>query len=349
MKINTKKLFKIALQLVVLGLVIFAIGYATSKPEENNGYYQDDQTYLLSEVSRIEVNTDSPCVVVKSVAGDSIHFTWKAGDHVQYTEQLSGGKLSVKYYLKVNWMDSLFKSNLNGDSFVLEIELPESFAGDINIHTVSGSISMEDARALDELTLSSVSGSIDASDISARQDIGINTTSGSAKVNDIFAANDLDIKTVSGSLQLRNAEVNGECDLSTGSGSLEVASLITADALQMKTISGSLDVSQTDCGSDITLSTTSASIKLMDVTGESLTARSVSGTMDINNLKADRIDLKNTSGAVKGTIQGAQDEYNIAVKTVSGDRSIKNHTAGGQKSLKVDTVSGDIKLSFSDN
>ena len=92
------------------------------------------------------------------------------------SRRLTDGTLSIDYRFAANWLESLLFSPLNGDDYVLEIELPDTYAGELDVRSASGSISVFSALAVETLNLRTVSGKIDVSDIDSKNSVELRTT-----------------------------------------------------------------------------------------------------------------------------------------------------------------------------
>ncbi|MFH1880306.1 MAG: DUF4097 family beta strand repeat-containing protein [Bacillota bacterium] len=345
MKINRKQLLIIALLCIAAGAVILGIGRAVWKQKEGS-YIMENQSYAVSDINRIQIKTDSPNVLIIPVAGDQINLTWQTDDYVEYEAKVSNGELTIDYRISANWLESLLLMPMVRNEYLLEVELPEGFTGSLDVHTASGAVAVENAPALQAVSLTSVSGKIELRDIGSKEGVEIRNTSGSVIVNAVNAAEDIGIRTVSGSVALTKGAAQGSVALQTASGSITVDGLTAGGEIAVQTTSGTMNVSQAT-GSNMTFSSVSGAVKTSGTDSEAFTAKTVSGMIDCQNLTAGKIGLRSTSGAVKGTVNGVRDEYSVRAHTVSGKSNLQSDAAGRAKTLTLDTVSGSIDLSFS--
>lgn len=348
MKMDKRRMLVIAALLIAAGAAVFGVGYAVFRQNEGSNT-MENQSYALSEIERIRIDTDSPGVVIKPVTGDQLNMTWQADDYVELEAELTDGVLSVDYRFGASWLESLLFSPLARNEYVLEIELPDDYAGELDIHTASGSVAVYSALAVEDISLTTVSGAIDTSDIDSKKDVQLRSTSGSVHADAVHAAEDIRLQTVSGAADLRKATALGGISMQTSSGSITGADLSAGGNIDVSTTSGIVDVKRTHSGADISVASVSGALKITGVDCKGFTSKSVSGSIGFQELTADTLTMKSTSGTVSGTVGGARGEYSVKAHTVSGKNNLQNTDAGKEKSLTVDTVSGSIDVRFSDN
>ena len=136
----------------------------------------------------------------------------------------------------------------------IEIDLPKSFFGTLNMQTVSGKIDIRGRLSLDEFNASSTSGKIAVGE----------ATAGSAVLS-----------SVSGAIVIGMLRAN--CNLHTTSGAIRVG--CAAGGGVYKTVSGAIDAGYETVLSDIRMRSTSGKIQLSMPAGYSfaINAKSVSG------------------------------------------------------------------------
>jgi hypothetical protein len=347
MKIDAKRLLGITALLIAAGAAVFGIGYAVFRQNEGSNT-MENQSYALSEIKRIRIDTDSPGVVIKPVTGDQLNMTWQADAYAGLEAELTDGVLSIDYRFGANWLESLLFSPLGRNEYVLEIELPDGYAGGLDIHTASGSVAVYSALAAEEFSLTTVSGAIDVSDIDSRKDVQLRSTSGSVHADAVHAAEDILLQTVSGAADLRKATALGGISMHTSSGSITGADLNAGGNIDVSTTSGTVDVKRTHSDADISVGSVSGTLKITGVDCGGFSSKSVSGGIGFQELTADKLTMQSTSGTVGGTVSGARGEYSVKAHTVSGKNNLQNTAAGKEKSLTVDTVSGSIDVRFSE-
>jgi DUF4097 and DUF4098 domain-containing protein YvlB len=197
----------------------------------------------------------------------------------------------------------------------------------------------------------------------------ISSASGQITVSGLH--NGTRLNTASGEVELSDCQ--GENILSSASGDISVAGSSQA-SLKINTASGDIEVS--DCSGDLAFQTVSGDVSA-SLSGN-VQGQTVSGDIDIKAEKPGEIKINSTSGDIQ--FSGPVNEgNNSAIATISGDvsvvlengsslmieagtvsgdidcglelagsrqssRSLSGKLGGGQGSLKVKTVSGDIEI-----
>ena len=138
----------------------------------------------------------------------------------------------------------------------------------------------------------------------------------------------------------KNADLDMKID--NTSGELRFDS-IEIGKLKLDTVSG--DVEMDHCVfEDVDSDFVSGDLKICDVTIEdSLSADTVSGDLSIDMLRCEKIDIDSVSGDIDLLIDGERKDYDIRISKLMKDIS---YTGERNSSLKVDTVSGDIRFDF---
>ena len=133
---------------------------------------------------------------------------------------------------------------------------------------------------------------------------------------------DLCINTVSGDVKVKDVKCD-EIEFESVSGDMKLQDVFSRD-LNIDTVSGDFN---------------SQKITIIDT----FKAQSVSGDFNINNLKCDEITIETVSGDVELSVDGNMDDYNIYEESL---RKNFSYEGKGNKSLEIETVSGDISYRF---
>ena len=133
---------------------------------------------------------------------------------------------------------------------------------------------------------------------------------------------DLCINTVSGDVKVKDVKCD-EIEFESVSGDMKLQDVFSRD-LNIDTVSGDFN---------------SQKITIIDT----FKAQSISGDFNINNLKCDEITIETVSGDVELSVDGNMDDYNIYEESL---RKNFSYEGKGNKSLEIETVSGDISYRF---
>jgi DUF4097 and DUF4098 domain-containing protein YvlB len=175
-------------------------------------------------------------------------------------------------------------------SSYVEIYLPKSFFGTLNVKSVSGKIQSARRLVLSELTISSTSGRIQLADTAAGTAV-LYTVSGAITASSLSAY--ATVHSTSGSISIQRAEGKGE----------------------FKTISGAVDVYFTAVAGDIVAKSTSGRVRLGLPAAYSyyLEANSVSGGLHLPAAEGLDGGKRSKSGPVGPSPRGT-----VRVSTISG-------------------------------
>lgn len=325
MKPLRKRLLRGALMLIAVGLAIAGIGYAITNSREGDTS-MENQSYRAADVRSIRIETDTPNVIVTPVDGDQMNLSWQTDEYVEYEAELKDGVLSVTYRTGSSWLKAVFVAPFVHNDYILEIELPGSYRGGLDVSTASGRIIADTAAELEGCALKSVSGVISAANITSLQDIALVSTSGGITADTLGAGGDVRIQTVSGAVTADKLSAGG--------------------SFSVKTTSGKAELTQIAAKSDAAINSVSGALTMQDVSCVAFSAKTVSGGIRPEGIAAESIELRSTSGSIKGSVQGSRGEYDISVSTVSGGSNLQNASGSGGKTLTVSTVSGGIDLLF---
>ena len=206
------------------------------------------------------------------------------------------------------------------------ITVPESFSGKVNISSSSGSIIAESIN-VSSLDLKNTSGGIRINDVDIATDAKLSNTSGKINVENLVCKN-LTASNTSGGISIKSVTVKEGARLSTTSGTRYMED-VSAQYLECDGSSGSLKAVNVTVLYSFSSSTSSGSVTLDRVeTGNS-------------------IKITASSGDVRGTIVGNEDDFNISIDTSSGSSNLSD-SSDGNKKLTISTTSGSVNIDFTE-
>ena len=130
--------------------------------------------------------------------------------------------------------------------------------------------------------------------------------------------------------------------INTVSGDVKVKD-VKCDEIEFESVSGDMKL-QDVFSRDLNIDTVSGDFNSQKITIiDTFKAQSVSGDFNINNLKCDEITIETVSGDVELSVDGNMDDYNIYEESL---RKNVSYESKGNKSLEIETVSGDISYRF---
>ena len=217
---------------------------------------------------------------------------------------------------------------------VIDVYLPDSYTGDLDLSASSGSIRIE-GYSLNALSCEASSGNvnmqnIDADRVDARTSSGdikaeglsggaftAKATSGSITGRDISVGK-IDLNTSSGDMRFNG--VSGDIEASTSSGRIEVEEITGSGTVDAKTSSGDILMSFADMGSDLRFNTSSGSVKLW-----------------FPRDAAFGLDFDTSSGSFHS-------DFPVTM-TQTERKSIEGYVGSDSNPVQVKTTSGDCRIS----
>ena len=295
----------------------------------DRGRLINTQEVDLKDITDISIKTsssdvyfmasDSEELVIKEYTGN------KTVKNSFVTSNKTGSELNIKSDDKVfrSWI--VFGSNYG----YIEIFIPESYHGSLNIDTDSGDIYTDVNFELDDYVINTSSGDVNVEEIYA-ETILIKTSSGdvcaevlsgqgkiatqSGEVNILSGTSDMEISTSSGDVQLDDG--NGSIKVDTQSGDVTMRNLM--GGAKVKTSSGEiyLSVDQLKSGLDLKSESGDISCHLAQDEQFQFQADTISG--DIVTYFDEQLSFNRQGTRAEGTI-GDTTDCLITIKTSSGD------------------------------
>ena len=312
--------------LLVLGALLIAAGVfvgVTLGWDYSPGRYSSTEIEFTAsgtetgECSFVSVQLESLNVSVSSTSDKIVTLSaygTKAAERVSVV--LDGGVLRITEK-KLGLFQRLFAS----DDDTLNIRIPEKWIGTVDVSTQSGDVSVNDiASTLVTVRAASTSGNVSTYALHVA-DVQLTTTSGS-----IFAG------------QHRG----GTMTAATTSGYVNIYDMKAGD-VTVSSVSADISVRNAELTGALTLHSTSGNIDLDDVSAGSIGTDTTSGDLHLDEVDTQSLTFTSTSGSVSGELLHA-DEFGGTVTTVSGSISGVRPNGDGARTLKIETVSGDIDI-----
>lgn len=287
----------------IAAVLFFATDMAGSFKPGSGITVEERNSFGIGGIDQINVQTSSTDVYVATVDGDAVDlwlhgtvYTGEPDDVPALAAGKSGELLEISLERKDGrkWVLGFYSSDL-----VLEIRIPQSYRGALNVNSSSGDVEIRDQN-LSELSVQTSSGdlrlnSIQASTITMKSSSGDHTAEG-------LDAGRATMNSSSGEIRVK--DLQGETEAESSSGDISLSYLEFDTNLEVRSSSG-----------DVTL-------HLTDTAQFRVEARTSSGDIDCaypvtlgdadNEMRKNR--LSGTVGA--GTQQ-------VSVKTSSGDITIR--------------------------
>ena len=215
----------------------------------------------------------------------------------------------------------LFRRLAASEDDTVIIRIPEKWIGTVDAATQSGDV-YASGLVSPQLTLraSSESGTVSVTELKIAE-MQLTTTSG-----------DLHINTTRG----------GAVTASTTSGYVSLSDAKTEN-VSLSSVSGNIFVRNAELTGTLTLHSTSGEIDLDDVSAGSIEAGTTSGDLELDEVDTQSLAFTSTSGGISGELLHAE-EFGGSIHTVSGSVSGVRPKEDGARTLKIETVSGDVDI-----
>ena len=312
--------------LLVLGALLVAagvfVGVTLGWDYSPNNYAYNDIEFTSAdteagECSFVSVQLSDLAVNIYSTTDKTVTLSArgaKTADRVSAV--LDGGVLRITEK-KIGFFQRLAVS----DDDAVIIRVPEKWIGTVDAATQSGDV-YASGLASPQLTLRASS------------------TSGTVSVSDLKVA-ETQLITTSGNIFVGTTR-GGSVTASTTSGYMSLSDA-KAENTSLSSVSGNISVRNAEFAGTLTLHSTSGDIDLDDVSAAGIETDTTSGDLHLDEVDTQSLTFTSTSGDISGELLHIA-EFAANVSTVSGDISGVRSGSEGARTLKIETISGDIEL-----
>jgi len=371
--LNNLNIKKISLWLSVTILACFAIAtllffQIDIKNFKDNKYQYDvnvEKSFATEEIK--DINIDSFSSDINIIENDDtkvkIHIYGKFYTKNKNSEnnpviELDNGTLSIKENRKstiniginLNIGELFHRNEMQIDLFV-----PKGYRENMKIDSSSGSVTA-DPLNLKELDINTFSGDIELKDVTTENTVSLETSSGHIKAGNI-QANDINIKSFSGDNNFKSIKAD-EVYFENSSGSVSFGTVET-EKITGNTFSGDIIAEREFKAKDVDISTSSGKIRFEGTTIKKIKCETFSGDITFNKATLNDSEISASSGNVTvRLIEGSEFaleadsssgnvscEFPISSIEKQGEHELKGVIGNGTNIIKIDTFSGDIKIS----
>lgn len=314
---NISKWILIAISLICIGLVIFAVAMAALGWDftKLSSIKCETNTHEITEdFENILIDTDTPNVTfVKSESGTAKVICYEQVN-MKHTVRVENGTLTVKANSDVSWYDRI---GFNFSELQIEVYLPEQIYNDLTVITHTGDVDIPSQFKFSSISVTTSTGNI-RNYACADGAVKLTASSGDIFLKDITAS-DLELTVSTGDVTVIGVAVSGDVNISVSTGDLET-----------KNLTG-VNLTTTGNTGDIELENTVFS-------GE-LSIERTSGDVELEACDAAKIYIKTSTGDVEGTLLS---DKTFSVHTSTGDVRVPDGSSGGK--CEITTSTGDIEI-----
>ncbi len=175
-------------------------------------------------------------------------------------------------------------------------------------------------------------------------DLILEAATGAINVGDLLKVKELRAKVSTGSIRAEKLKAEKAFfEASTGSVTVNGAEIL-GDA-EIKATTGSVKAENVKAGGRLEVNVTTGSLRC-DVEAGKLALKATTGDVKFSVKNADEIYVKCAMGSVKGTVSGAESEYDIHSSATMGKSNLSERTGTTGKKLTVITTTGSINVNF---
>ena len=175
-------------------------------------------------------------------------------------------------------------------------------------------------------------------------DLILEAATGAINVRDLLKVKELRAKVSTGSVRAENLKAE-KVFFETSTGSITVSGAEILGDAEIKATTGSVKAENVKAGGRLEVNVTTGSLKC-DAEAGKLALKATTGDVKFSVKNADEIYVKCTMGSVKGTVSGAESEYDIHSSTTTGKSNLSERTGTAGKKLTVITTTGSINVNF---
>lgn len=320
---NNRKGMWIAISAVLAGIVLIFVGSIYAAPSGMSlfnigfaGFSEskqsvNEQEFEAKDIKNIDINSSSYDVVLLRGEDDTVIVKeYVDGNENKFGQIKLEGETLVYKQNKKRWIHFGFHYR---DERV-EVYLPESYEGKIEIATSSGEIKVEEEWKAEKFEVSSSSGDIKIASVLAEK---IAASSSSGEISFGKAEGNKSISTSSGDINI--GEGRGAGKYSTSSGSINVSG--TSGEIKATTSSGDVSLEIAKLEDDVNVSTSSGEIEIEIPSESSFSYAGDSGSGGINTSFDEDLTYNKKRNHAEGKV-GEKSPIEISTSTSSGDTTI---------------------------
>jgi len=355
MKKATKIFLIVGLALLLVGAAISGIAVAVTPQLRARLSFSDQMERLeqlerreysfdTSKVQGLNVQTWSGEVTITPTQGDEVRVVCYDGEFVQHIVELrSDGTLSIRMKEQKNWLWRIANVQwLISQEAPLTVEVPETLTRNLSVNTADADVRVSGLTVKGNMTVDTASGNVRLTDCALQGNLNICTASGDVFVQELGKAARGSVDSASGNLTVKDTDFAG-LNLMSVSGDISLIGVRVTDRAVLDSASGNMVLTGLEAKS-VNLRSISGDTRLTNVR---ITDRadfdSASGNVWFTGLDATSLKINNISGDISGVLVGDPSDFTIRTRTISGYTNVPR-SAGGPRTLDVDTMSGDIDI-----
>ena len=292
----------VALILLVVGALLAGAGWIILQKYPIQQNVVKDVVYPFSSENlpnSIQITTVDSRIEILPIEGDEWRVVCRETEDRNHTVELVDGVLTVKQNGDVRkWYEYIGVSKAFQKPSIILL-LPKQTYESLSVHSVSGSIQLQEGFVFSTANLQNGSGFI-LCNSSIEGDLNVKNTSGRIHISGAVGGK-LEVRNVSGSIEIKNVTPESVTIKNT-SGAIDLINVVCAGACNVENGSSSIELECCDAVS-FDLKTVSGGIKANILSGKVFDCHSTSGGVHIpENSEGGTFKARTTSGVIRVTI-----------------------------------------------
>lgn len=175
-------------------------------------------------------------------------------------------------------------------------------------------------------------------------DLYARTANASIRLNGFSSLCQLELHTCNSRIVVENVACKS-LEMKTCNARLEMTNVCSKRFLHGKSSNARIMARQVVSGEEMTLQTSNGRITLEDGRADAMSLITGNGSIEANCRAAASVTLRTSNASIRGTLPGAQADWQIDSGTSNGSNSLPKHQPG-EKPLSAHTSNGSIHLTF---
>ncbi|NLJ31150.1 MAG: DUF4097 family beta strand repeat protein [Clostridiales bacterium] len=176
---------------------------------------QKTETAPVSGITKIDVDAQNKEVVVERGGSDQIVFTYWTDSNQSFTFSNQSGVVSLMNRDRESW--NFFDFFRSRSRTQVHVAVPESYAGEIYLHSSNGKVTVDNVAQLTRLTCDTSNSSVRLNQVEADEMV-LDTSNGPIQMNDVIASS-VSARSSNGSVSFSNLSCP-DITLDTSNGSI---------------------------------------------------------------------------------------------------------------------------------
>ncbi|QSX06591.1 DUF4097 family beta strand repeat protein [Sedimentibacter sp. zth1] len=324
---KNRKLLTIASLLVIIGIIIFFVGFANADFNIKNIStikYEEKSYSTNTNIEKINIGDYDMSVDITPSPDDKIHIKYYENKKRKYIISEKNGVLDIQK--EKPSIINIFSMSIDFNNTKLSVKIPKNYNGELIVKTSNNSISISDINL---------------------GDVSLTTSNGKIHSTNISCSSSLELKSSNASIDVENVKVSGDIICDTSNGKTNLTNVSSLEDIRCETSNGTIYVVDTKCNY-INAKSSNGTISLDNFsTNSSIEIRTSNSKVLFNNISFnDKFKITTSNGKIKGNLNGKIDEYTINYKTSNGDSNLPNDYVGGNKQIDFRTSNSDIDVDF---